>query len=76
MPPFQQHGRRQRISERRIGPSALGNSPPAHPNQRITWESNVVGCCHGETGFFVEPTVLDGTSDQMRVYQEEIFGPW
>ncbi len=30
---------------------------------------------HGETGFFVEPTVLDGTSDQMRVYQEEIFGP-
>src|ERR1700722_19091695 len=30
---------------------------------------------HGETGFFVEPTVLDGTSDEMRVYQEEIFGP-
>ncbi len=29
---------------------------------------------HGETGFFVEPTVLDGTSDEMRVYQE-IFGP-
>src|SRR5882757_3221481 len=30
---------------------------------------------YGETGFFVEPTVLDGTSDKMRVYQEEIFGP-
>ena len=30
---------------------------------------------HGETGFFVEPTVLDGTNDKMRVYQEEIFGP-
>src|ERR1700678_2532670 len=30
---------------------------------------------HGETGYFVEPTVLDGTSDKMRVYQEEIFGP-
>ena len=30
---------------------------------------------HGDTGFFVEPTVLDGTSDKMRVYQEEIFGP-
>jgi phenylacetaldehyde dehydrogenase len=29
----------------------------------------------GETGFFVEPTVLDGTRDTMRVYQEEIFGP-
>src|ERR1700723_2265311 len=29
----------------------------------------------GETGFFVQPTVLDGTSDKMRVYQEEIFGP-
>src|ERR1700744_879068 len=33
------------------------------------------GTRHGETGFFVEPTVLDGTSDKMRVYQEEIFGP-
>jgi phenylacetaldehyde dehydrogenase len=30
---------------------------------------------HGESGFFVEPTVLDGTSDTMRVYREEIFGP-
>jgi phenylacetaldehyde dehydrogenase len=30
---------------------------------------------HGETGFFVEPTVLDGTSDKMRVYEEEIFRP-
>jgi phenylacetaldehyde dehydrogenase len=30
---------------------------------------------HGEVGFFVEPTVLDGTKDTMRVYQEEIFGP-
>src|ERR1700723_3025906 len=30
---------------------------------------------YGETGFFVEPTVLDGTNDKMRVYQEEIFGP-
>jgi phenylacetaldehyde dehydrogenase len=30
---------------------------------------------HGEVGFFVQPTVLDGTKDTMRVYQEEIFGP-
>ena len=30
---------------------------------------------HGEVGFFVQPTVLDGTQDTMRVYQEEIFGP-
>src|SRR5713101_2518601 len=29
----------------------------------------------GDKGYFVEPTVLDGTSDKMRVYQEEIFGP-
>ncbi len=29
----------------------------------------------GESGYFVEPTVLDGTRDTMRVYQEEIFGP-
>ena len=30
---------------------------------------------HGETGFFVQPTVLDGTRDSMKVYKEEIFGP-
>src|ERR1700723_1248120 len=30
---------------------------------------------YGETGFFVEPTVLDGTSDKMRAYPEKIFGP-
>jgi phenylacetaldehyde dehydrogenase len=30
---------------------------------------------HGDVGFFVEPTVLDGTKETMRVYQEEIFGP-
>jgi phenylacetaldehyde dehydrogenase len=29
----------------------------------------------GETGYFVEPTVLVDTNEQMRVYQEEIFGP-
>jgi phenylacetaldehyde dehydrogenase len=30
---------------------------------------------YGEIGFFVQPTVIDGTTDKMRVYQEEIFGP-
>jgi len=30
---------------------------------------------HGDTGYFVEPTVLDGTDEKMRVYREEIFGP-
>ncbi len=30
---------------------------------------------HGDAGYFVEPTVLDGTRETMRVYQEEIFGP-
>jgi phenylacetaldehyde dehydrogenase len=30
---------------------------------------------HGEAGYFIEPTVLDGTKESMRVYQEEIFGP-
>jgi phenylacetaldehyde dehydrogenase len=29
----------------------------------------------GDTGFFVEPTVLVNTSTDMKVYQEEIFGP-
>jgi phenylacetaldehyde dehydrogenase len=30
---------------------------------------------HGKEGYFVQPTVLDGTRETMRVYQEEIFGP-
>jgi phenylacetaldehyde dehydrogenase len=29
----------------------------------------------GESGYFVEPTVLVDTSPDMKVYQEEIFGP-
>jgi phenylacetaldehyde dehydrogenase len=29
----------------------------------------------GEQGYFVEPTVLVDTKENMRVYQEEIFGP-
>jgi phenylacetaldehyde dehydrogenase len=35
----------------------------------------VGGKRHGDTGYFVQPTVLDGTKESMRVYQEEIFGP-
>ena len=30
---------------------------------------------HGSRGYFVEPTVLVDTRPEMRVYQEEIFGP-
>ncbi|AXQ31115.1 aldehyde dehydrogenase family protein [Solimonas sp. K1W22B-7] len=30
---------------------------------------------HGDQGYFVEPTVLVNTRDDMKVYQEEIFGP-
>jgi phenylacetaldehyde dehydrogenase len=30
---------------------------------------------HGKAGYFVQPTVLDGTRESMKVYQEEIFGP-
>jgi phenylacetaldehyde dehydrogenase len=33
------------------------------------------GQAHGDRGFFVEPTVLAGTTAQMRVVNEEIFGP-
>jgi len=29
----------------------------------------------GDTGYFVEPTVLVNTSNDMKVYREEIFGP-
>src|SRR6266850_451749 len=30
---------------------------------------------HGESGYFVQPTVLVDTSPDMKVYREEIFGP-
>ncbi|MDB5296145.1 MAG: NAD-dependent aldehyde dehydrogenase [Phycisphaerales bacterium] len=30
---------------------------------------------HGTTGYFVEPTVMTNTRDDMKVIQEEIFGP-
>jgi phenylacetaldehyde dehydrogenase len=30
---------------------------------------------HGEEGYFVQPTVLVDTNEDMRVYKEEIFGP-
>ena len=33
------------------------------------------GVRRGDTGFFVEPTVLVNTHDDMRVVREEIFGP-
>ena len=29
----------------------------------------------GKSGYFVQPTVLEDTTDKMKVYQEEIFGP-
>lgn len=33
------------------------------------------GSSWGGAGYFVEPTILDHTNNQMRVVQEEIFGP-
>ncbi len=29
----------------------------------------------GERGYFVQPTVFDGVKDEMKIAQEEIFGP-
>ncbi|WP_300609305.1 aldehyde dehydrogenase family protein [Trebonia sp.] len=33
------------------------------------------GARHGDTGYFVEPTVLTNTTPDMKVVREEIFGP-
>jgi aldehyde dehydrogenase (NAD+) len=30
---------------------------------------------HGERGYFIQPTVFDGVSDEMAIAREEIFGP-
>ena len=33
------------------------------------------GSRHGDTGYFVEPTVFDNVTDDMSIAKEEIFGP-
>lgn len=33
------------------------------------------GSRHGEEGFFIEPTLFDGVTDQMQIATDEIFGP-
>jgi len=33
------------------------------------------GARHGDTGYFVEPTIFAGVQHEMRISQEEIFGP-
>jgi aldehyde dehydrogenase (NAD+) len=30
---------------------------------------------HGDRGYFIEPTVFDGVTDEMKIAKEEIFGP-
>ena len=30
---------------------------------------------HGEQGYFVEPTIFGDVEDEMKICQEEIFGP-
>ena len=30
---------------------------------------------HGDTGYFVEPTIFADVTDEMKICQEEIFGP-
>ncbi|QDS95488.1 Aldehyde dehydrogenase PuuC [Roseimaritima multifibrata] len=30
---------------------------------------------HGDVGYFIEPTIFDGVTDQMAIAQDEIFGP-
>jgi aldehyde dehydrogenase (NAD+) len=33
------------------------------------------GACHGDEGFFVQPTIITDTKPSMKIVQEEIFGP-
>jgi len=33
------------------------------------------GARHGERGYFIEPTIFDNVHDDMKIAQEEIFGP-
>lgn len=33
------------------------------------------GSRHGDKGFFVEPSIFSGVTDEMTIAREEIFGP-
>jgi aldehyde dehydrogenase (NAD+) len=33
------------------------------------------GARHGDKGYFIQPTIFSGVSDDMKIMQEEIFGP-
>ncbi|HEX7391093.1 MAG TPA: aldehyde dehydrogenase family protein [Acidiphilium sp.] len=33
------------------------------------------GAAHGDSGYYVKPTVLTGVTPDMRVYRDEVFGP-
>ena len=33
------------------------------------------GARHGDTGYFVQPTVFSDVTDDMKICREEIFGP-
>ena len=33
------------------------------------------GSRHGDEGYFVEPTLFSGVTDEMKIAQDEIFGP-
>jgi aldehyde dehydrogenase (NAD+) len=61
----------QRQMERVLGYMTLGQDEGARPltgGGRVTTPGN-------ESGYFVQPTVLTGVDNRMRIAQEEIFGP-
>ena len=39
------------------------------------WYQTQLGIRYGDRGYFVQPTVFGDVSDDMRICQEEIFGP-
>ena len=61
----------QRQMDRVLGYMTLGQDEGARP---LTGGGRVTSPGH-ESGYFVQPTVLTGVDNRMRVAQEEIFGP-
>jgi aldehyde dehydrogenase (NAD+) len=61
----------QRQMDRVLGYMTLGQDEGARP---LTGGGRVTSPGH-QSGYFVQPTVLTGVDNRMRVAQEEIFGP-
>ena len=50
-------------------------APPGYPRQRASRPAGGPGNGNGDGGYFINPTLFAGVTDDMKIAREEIFGP-